>query len=175
MAWSEFLAPRPLPPAPRLVHNGYVTAVMTYSTVHALHKVLTWLQVALCSTPVWASPWKPRLLLRFGYMGRHHAYVIWGYAMAVMATLWLFCGSCYSCCISQERSCYCCCASQERINMSAVPTAPCVFFQPFSLHLAYPGFREQCRQCKEDQRYMRKTEFFTFQAFEGLTFFLLLF
>ena len=33
-----------------------------------------------------------------------------------------------------------CPASQERLNVSAVPTAPQVFFQPISLHLAYPGF-----------------------------------
>ena len=39
--------------------------------------------------------------------------------------------------------CYCCCASQERINMSAVPTAPCLFFQLSRWHLTYPGFREQ--------------------------------
>ena len=70
-----------------------------------------------------------------------------------------------------ERLCHGCCAGQERINISAVPTAPQDSFQILSLHLAYPGFREQCRQCKEDQQYTRKTEFFTFQAFEGLTFF----
>ena len=45
--------------------------------------------------------------------------------------------------------------SQESINMSAVPTAPRVFFQPLSLSLAYPGFREQCDQqdnshCEQD-------------------------
>ena len=39
--------------------------------------------------------------------------------------------------------CYGCCASQERINMSAVPTAPWLFFQLPRWHLAYPGFREQ--------------------------------
>ena len=67
--------------------------------------------------------------------------------------------------------CYGCHASQERINISAVPTAPRDSFQILSLHLAYPGFHEQCRQCEEDQRETRKTEFFTFHAFEGLTFF----
>ena len=39
--------------------------------------------------------------------------------------------------------CYGCCASQERINMSAVPTAPWLFFQLPRWHLAYPRFREQ--------------------------------
>ena len=54
---------------------------------------------------------------------------------------------CYACCISQEsivlwllyqpgeglfcvRLCYGC--SQKRLNMSAVPMPPCVFFQPLS-------------------------------------------
>ena len=47
------------------------------------------------------------------------------------------------CCV---RLCYGCCTSQERINMSAVPTAPRVSFQPLSLSLAYPGFGKQCEQ-----------------------------
>ena len=59
----------------------------------------------------------------------------------------------YGCCVSQERVCavivcyVCCygsCASQKRINMSAVPIAPHMFFQPLSSHLAYPGFSKQC-------------------------------
>ena len=29
--------------------------------------------------------------------------------------------------------------------MSAVPTAPQIFFQTLSLSLAYPGFSEQCK------------------------------
>ena len=33
--------------------------------------------------------------------------------------------------------CYGCCISQERINVSAVPKAPHVFFQPLSLYLVY--------------------------------------
>ena len=48
-----------------------------------------------------------------------------------------------------ERLCYGFRASQERINVSAIPTAPCVFFQSLSSHLAYPGFSEQCGQCKQ--------------------------
>ena len=40
--------------------------------------------------------------------------------------------------------CHGCCP--ERINMSAVPTAPRVFFQPLSSCLAFPGFSEQCEQ-----------------------------
>ena len=52
----------------------------------------------------------------------------------------LFCvWLCYGCC-------YHCCISQERVNVSAVPTAPQLFFQPLSLCLAYPGFSGQCEQ-----------------------------
>ena len=52
--------------------------------------------------------------------------------------------------------CYSCCTSQERINRSAVPMAPQVFFQPLSLCFAYPGFSKQCEQqenwhCEQDQ------------------------
>ena len=43
--------------------------------------------------------------------------------------------------------CYSCCVSQERINVSAIPTASRVSFQPLSSRLAYPGFGKQCRQC----------------------------
>ena len=32
-----------------------------------------------------------------------------------------------------------CCISHEKINMSALPMAFQASFQPFSLHLAYPG------------------------------------
>ena len=69
----------------------------------------------------------------------------------------------------RNRLCCGCHASQERISISAVPIAPQDSFQSLSSHLACPGFRQQWRQCKEDQQYMRKTEFFTFQAFEVLT------
>ena len=39
--------------------------------------------------------------------------------------------------------CYSCCTSQDRINTSAVPMAPCIFFQPLRLCLVYSGFSEQ--------------------------------
>ena len=45
-----------------------------------------------------------------------------------------------------ERLCCGCRASQERINVSAVPMAPHIFFQPLSSSLAYPEFSEQCEQ-----------------------------
>ena len=46
---------------------------------------------------------------------------------------------CYVCCYGS-------CASQQRINASAVPRLPRIFFQPLSPCLAHHGFREQCRQ-----------------------------
>ena len=57
-----------------------------------------------------------------------------------------------------ERLCYGFHSSQERINVSAVPMAPRVFFQPLSSSFAYPGFNKQCEQqknwhCEQDQRY----------------------
>ena len=48
---------------------GYVMAEITYSAVHACHKVLAWWQVTLCDSPVAASPWKPWLLLHWSYIG----------------------------------------------------------------------------------------------------------
>ena len=69
---------------------------------------------------------------------------------------------CYGCCVIQKRDCallgYAMAAataavSQERINVSAVPMAPQVFFQPLGSHLAYPGFSEQCRQCKQQDNW----------------------
>ena len=64
------------------------------------------------------------LCLRYGY---------------VMVTLWLLLQLLHQ---PGERLCYGCHASQERINVSAVPMAPQVSFQPLSLCLSYPGFSE---------------------------------
>ena len=50
---------------------------------------------------------------------------------------------------ARRECCYGCCACQERINMSAVPKAPRVFFQSSSSHLAYPGFSKQRGQCEQ--------------------------
>ena len=41
---------------------------------------------------------------------------------------------------------YGCCAIQERINVSAVPMAPHIFFQLLSSCFAYPELSEQCAQ-----------------------------
>ena len=63
---------------------------------------------------------------------QHHGYGIWGYVLAVfwlnysyiMAMLWLL-------------------VWLERINVSVIPMAPQVSFQPLSLNLAYPEFNNQ--------------------------------
>ena len=92
MAWSGSLAPQPLGLALRFVNNVYVTAEIPGSTAHALHKALTWSRATLRSRPVRASPRKPWLLRHWGTLEWHHGYAIWGYVMAVIATLWLCCG-----------------------------------------------------------------------------------
>ena len=55
---------------------------------------------------MWASPWKPWLLLYWNDIGVASRWcytrLCYGY---VMATLWLCYGCCYSCCVSQERGC----------------------------------------------------------------------
>ena len=54
-------------------------------------------------------------------------------------------GCVWLCCVMYV----CCCGcrvSQERINVSAVPMDPRIFFQPLSSRLAYHGFSEQCEQ-----------------------------
>ena len=99
---------------------------------------------------------------------RHHSYVIWGY---VMATLWL----CYVMAaalaaasargetVCQERLS---CASQERLNVSTFPTAPQVFFQPTSLHLAYPGFSKQCEQ--QDNWYHEQDQLYNWCSWQDI-------
>ena len=91
-----------------------------YSLAHGL----------LCEVPLYELHHEsPGCCYTGATVARHHGYVIWGY---VLATLWL----CYGCC-------YGCCPSQERKNVSVVPTAPCIFFQPLSSSLTYPGISEQ--------------------------------
>ena len=109
---------------------------------------------AVCGMPVWTSLWKPWLLLHWGYNGAASWLHYIGYVMAVLwLLLWL---------LHQQggRPCYGCHASQERINVSAFPTAPHIFFQPLSLCLAYPGFSKQCEQQDnwrhdQNQRYIQ--------------------
>ena len=81
--------------------------------------------------------------------------ILWLCYGYIMITLWLLLW------LPQqpgERLYYGCHASQEKINVSQVPMAPQVFFQPLSSCLAYPGFSEQCEQKdnrhhEQDQQY----------------------
>jgi len=141
--------------------HSYVTAEITYSTAHARLEVLVWSRATLWGTPVWASPWRPWLLLHWGYIGAAswlcYMRLGYGYVMVMLCLLlWL---------LHQlgERLYYGCCASQERRNVSVVPSAPPIFFQPLSLRLVYPGFSKQCEQednqrCEEDQQYNRHSQ-----------------
>ena len=54
---------------PRFVNNDYVTAEIIYSIAHEHHKVLASSRDTLCNMPIWASPWKPWLLLHWSYIG----------------------------------------------------------------------------------------------------------
>ena len=51
-----------------------------------------------------------------------------------------------------------CCISQEKINMSTFPMALQISFQPFSLHLAYPGLGEQCRCCEQQDNWCHEQD-----------------
>ena len=58
MAWSGSPTPWPVALAPCFVNNDYVTAELTYRTVHARHELLAWSRVTLWGMPVWAPPGK---------------------------------------------------------------------------------------------------------------------
>ena len=153
MALSGSLAPWPLTLAPCFVNNNYVRAEVTYSTAYARHGVLAWLWATVYSMPVWASPWKPWLLLHWGYIG---ATLCYG---SVMVMLWPLLQLLHQ---PGERLCYGCCASQERINVSALPMAPRIFFQPLSSSLTYPGINEQCRQYeRQDSWHHEQDQWYT--------------
>ena len=66
----------------------------------------------------------------------------YGYFLVMLwLLLWLLCQP-------GERLCYGHHAGQEGINVPALPTDPCIFFQTLSSSLAYPWFSEQCKQCE---------------------------
>lgn len=52
------LPPWPVALAPRFVNNAYVTAKLTYSTVHGHHEVISLVKANLWGMPVWAQPGK---------------------------------------------------------------------------------------------------------------------
>ena len=72
--------------------------------------------------------------------------MLWLCYGSIMVMLWLLLPLLHQ---PGERLCYGCRVSQERINVSAVPMAPQVSFQPLSWRLAYPEFSKQCGQYKQ--------------------------
>ena len=114
---------------PHFVKDDYVTPERVCSTAHAYQELLAASGSAFVRNACRSFTVKALAVLRWSCTG------VRGYVLAVMAMLWL----CYVCC-------YGCCTSQERINASAVPTAPHIFFQPLILHLAHHGFSEQYAQ-----------------------------
>ena len=141
-------------PAPHFVNNDYVAAEIVSSTAHARHEVLDRLRASVSAVPLDELHMKALQLLRWGYTGVTprlcHARLCYG---SIMAMLWLCCGCCYGCCVSQERR-----------NVSAVPVAPQVFIQPLSSHLACPGFSQQYEQqdnchSEQGQRYTKHLYF----------------
>ena len=121
------------------------------------HEVLAWSRGVLCSMPVRSSLGKPWLLWHRGYIGVAswlYEVTSWLLYGSVMVMLWLL----LLLLQPGERLYYDCHASQERMNLSAIPMAPWVSFQPVSSHLAYPGFSKQCKhqdnwRHEQDQRY----------------------
>ena len=128
MSWSGFLPQQPLALAPSFINKDSVTAEIVYRAVHAGHKVPAWSWVVcsrhvcelrpesrglllLCDACVhWVNPRRKNtacLLLRPLRQPGERLCVA------------MLC--CYVCC-------YGFCVSEKRINMSAVPMAPYVFF-----------------------------------------------
>ena len=132
-----------------LLHS-YIAAETTYGIANMHHEVLTWSQCTLCFRSVWVSPWKPWLLLHWGYTGVTswvcYMRLCCGY---IMVKLWLLLWLLHQ---PGERLHYVCHDSQERIHVSAVPMAAWVSFQLFSLCLSYPGLSKQFQQCEQDQQ-----------------------
>ena len=133
-------------------------AEITYSTVYDCHELLTWLWATLCSTACMSFTMKALAAAALGLhwsdiMVTLHEVMLWqpyGYIM-VMLRLQLQ----LPCQPGERLSCGCC-ASQERINMSAVPTVPQVFFQPLSSWLAYSGFSRQWKRCEQQENWHHK-------------------
>ena len=146
--------------APHLVNNNCVSAEVIYTTAHAHHKVPAWSRATLCCGDMWTLPGKwqhYRCIMAVHWVSHKRRGYSVSPAMAAVSTRSECCYDCGCqpgerlCCV---RLCYGCC--QKRINVSAVPTDPQVFFQPLSVCLTYPGFSEQCGQCEQDQQYTPK-------------------
>ena len=139
MTWSGSPTPWPLALAPHFVNKDYAPAEITWHCT-----CTSWGSCLVTGYfEPWASPWEPWLLLHWGHTGAAsglcYLRLSCGHSMVM---LWLL-----LCLLCQpgERLCDGFCASQERINVSEAPTAPCIFFQPLSSCLSYPGFNKQYR------------------------------
>ena len=116
---------------PRFVNNDYETAEIIYSTEHKCHKVLPRTQA---TSDIWAPPKKRQhycciTTVSIGSATREDS------LSTDMAAL-----------SARREHCYGCCVRQKRINVSAVPTAPQIFFESLRSRLAYHRFSEQCTQ-----------------------------
>ena len=58
----------------------------------------------------------------------------------IMAVLWLPYGCVRLCDVMAAAAAAA--SARRELKVSAVPTAPCIFFQPLSSCLAYPGFKD---------------------------------
>lgn len=112
------------PLAPRFINNDSVAAEVIYCAAHACHQAPTSLLPAKCSVSSPRKPWLP--------LWDHSGAALWCYVRfcsgSVMTPLRLCCGCCYGCRITKVR-----------ISTSAVPRAPCVFFQPLARTLPALG------------------------------------
>ena len=116
--------------------HGCVTAEIPYNTAHACH-VLTWSWATLCGMLVWASPWKPWLLLHRDYIAAASSVCLYEVMLRLLLRL----------AGSARREAVSWLPSQPWENkMSAVSIAPQVFFQPLSSCLANPACGEQYTQ-----------------------------
>ena len=106
--------------------------------MHACHEVLAWSRATSCCTRMWAPSKKVEAFIYCCVTA-----VSFGSAMRGENTEYLLLGLLLQ---PGKKLCCGCSASQERINVSAVPMAPWVSFQPLSSSLTYPGFSKQCGQ-----------------------------
>ena len=147
MAESVFLTPWSLALAPHFVNNDYATVELIYGTAHVRHEVLAWLWATVSvhlyelrhkalAAAALGLHWSNTMIMFYEVLLRLH----YG---CMLVILWPLLGRQHQ---PGERVCYGYRASQERINLSPVPSAPRIFFQPLISCLAYPGFSKQCEQ-----------------------------
>ena len=102
--FSPVLSRSFVPCSENMTVHSCVTAEITYSTAYECHELLTWSWAPLCSTPVWASSWRPWLPLHWGYTGvtswLRYMKLCYG---NLKATLWLCYGCSSSCHVGQDR------------------------------------------------------------------------